>query len=72
MQDKGKLTVQSVGWDWPQWESPFYKKQNEIIVAALEKTGALFPFPTYTHAEPEKKSLKKPALKPGDDWWIEL
>jgi len=63
----------------------FYKKQNEIAMAALKKQNELmvaalekdlsqptYSFPTYTHAEPKKKFPKKPELKPGDDWWIVL
>ena len=56
------------------WSNLFYKKQNELMVAALEKdlSQPTYSFPTYIHAKPKKKSPKKPELKPGDDWWIVL
>jgi len=87
MQDKGKLTVQSVGqdptfnWDWPQWDSPFYKKQNELAMKALldPVLNPDYSFPTYTKGggnlkapSPKKKINKVPEAKPGDDWWIVL
>ena len=71
MQGKPKLNPH-LTWD-EVLSSPFYKKQNELV-AALKKdlSQPTYFFPTYTHAEPKKKSPKKPELKPGDDWWIVL
>lgn len=53
-------------WEWPQWESPFYKKQNEIMIKELAKEHpdeTSYSFPMYT----EKKFEK--GVSTGDwDW----
>ena len=62
------------------WPNPFYKKQNELAMKALENQDLhIHSFPTYTKGggnlkapSPKKKINKVPEVKPGDDWWIVL